>query len=109
MLDNDLINEDAMQNQEFQCLGMNDDLTDQTAIQELEHLVNGAHLHADSSDITKIIQYHDSDVSAIGDWHWPRWSYKIERMIPFQMLDYQIQQIEHNISADIQKVGVSCR
>lgn len=64
MLGNDLITKDVLQNQEFQCLGMNDDLTDQSAIQELEHLVDEAHLQADSSDISKIIQYHDSDVRA---------------------------------------------
>lgn len=64
VLGNDLITKDVLQNQEFQCLGMNDDLTDQSAIQELEHLVDEAHLQADSSDISKIIQYHDSDVRA---------------------------------------------
>lgn len=62
MLGNDLITKDVLQNQEFQCLGINDELTDQTAIQELEHFVDGAQLPADSSDISKMIQYHDSDV-----------------------------------------------
>lgn len=32
---------------------------DTTTIQDFEHLVDEAHLHADSSDITQIIQYHD--------------------------------------------------
>lgn len=62
VLGNDLITEDVLQNQEFQCLGINDDLTDQSAIQELEHLVDEVHLEAVGSDISKIIQYHDSDV-----------------------------------------------
>lgn len=35
---------------------------DTTTIQDFEHLVDEAHLHADSSDITQIIQYHDGDV-----------------------------------------------
>lgn len=64
MLGNDLITKDVLQNEEFQCLGINDDLTDQSAIQELEHLVDEVHLETVGSDISKIIQYHDSDVTA---------------------------------------------
>lgn len=61
-LGNDLIQKDVLQDQQFQCLGLEDEMADQTTIQELEHLVDDAHLQADSNDISKIIQYHDYDV-----------------------------------------------
>lgn len=51
-----------MQAQEFHCLGLSDELPDHSAIQELENLVDEAHLNTESNDISKIIQYHDSDV-----------------------------------------------
>lgn len=64
VLGNDFIeSKDVLQNQEFQCLGIGDDISDQSAIQELEHFVDDTHLQADCGDISKMIQYHDTDVS----------------------------------------------
>lgn len=44
------------------CLELNG-LQDSNTIHDFEHLVEEAHMHADSSDITQIIQYHDGEVT----------------------------------------------
>lgn len=65
MLGNDLVAKDVLQSQEFQCLSLGEDMSEQTAMQELENLVDEAHLQTDTNDISKMIQYHDNDVRSL--------------------------------------------
>lgn len=62
VLGHDLMTKDHLQNSNYQCLNLNDDINEQTAIQELENLVDDPHLHSTDSNISKIIQYHDNEV-----------------------------------------------
>lgn len=58
LFDSVYIIKDELQRREFEILEL-DALPDSSSMQELEHLVDQANMHADSNDITQIIQYHD--------------------------------------------------
>lgn len=62
LFDSVYIIKDELQRREFEILELGE-LPDTSSIQELEHLVDQANIHADSNDITQIIQYHDGEVS----------------------------------------------
>lgn len=97
VLGQDLINKEHIQDPNYPCLNLNDDVSEQTAIQELEHLVDEAHLHTTDSNISKIIQYHDSEVSLIFSA-----SLHISWSISFvQISEYQIQQLEQNLNGNV--------
>lgn len=62
LYDSVYIIKNELQRRDFEILELGE-LPDQSSIQELEHLVDEANIHADSSDITQIIQYHDGEVN----------------------------------------------
>lgn len=60
VLGNDLLTKEVLQSPNYTPFTLNDDISEQTAIQELEHLVEEAAFH---SNDTTVVKYDETDVS----------------------------------------------
>lgn len=65
MLAYDLTTKNHLEDPNYPCMSLNDDINEHTENQELEHMVDEAHLHTTDSNVSKIIQYHDSEVCVL--------------------------------------------
>lgn len=50
---------------DLQCLCLNDELPDQSTMDDLQNLVGEAELNTENGDISRIIEFHDDDVSKV--------------------------------------------